>query len=179
MGYRSEVAYVIAFPNDAELASFLAQAKALSGQPMQPSDVTQAGLTGQGVFNWGDMSSALDECQIKFQEADGVETPLIAFYCDQVKWYEADRFVYAHESLLSLARVNYQNGGNQRDYNYRGNGTPPHTCTKISAEFMRIGEDDDDIVHENFGISYATGNMYVERKIGMWTSLEKILKTDT
>ena len=72
MGYRSEVAYLISFPSEELLHAFVAQAKVLSNTP-------NAHLLHH---RYGDMASALDECQIK-PDAD---PPHISFYAESVKW---------------------------------------------------------------------------------------------
>lgn len=175
MGYRSDVHYVIAFPNDAELASFLAQAKVLSGQPMTASDAITSGMSGNGPFVWGDMVSALDECKIKFQAYGGAKVPFIGFYAESVKWYETYADVRSHESLLSLAKILYLGEGQKTTHCYTGKGEPPRTATMIAYDFIRIGEDDNDVERRGQGLSMMTGNTWVQRRIRTWSDVEKAL----
>jgi hypothetical protein len=157
MGYRSEVAYLIAFPNEAQLHAFVAQAKVLSNTPNENL---------KPLGRYGNMASALDECQIK-PDAD---PPHISFYADSVKWYESYDDVQSHESLLALAKENYADGGEKTTRYCNANGLSG-TCTLISAEFMRLGEDDNDTEHYSFGMSPLTESFYVDRRIGMLGSL--------
>ena len=57
MGYRSNVAYLILFPSDAEYHSFLSEVRVLSGQRIQGEGFDN--FNGHGT--WGDMVSALAE----------------------------------------------------------------------------------------------------------------------
>lgn len=176
MGYRSDVHYVIAFPNDAELASFLAQAKVLSGQPMTASDAVTSGRNyGDQQIMWGDMVSALDECKIQFQAYGGPKVPFIGFYAVNVKWYETYADVQSHESLLTLARILYLGEGRKTTHCYTGKGEPPKTATMIAYDFIRIGEDDNDVERRGEGISLMTGNTWVQRRIRTWSDVEKAL----
>jgi hypothetical protein len=173
MGYRSDVHYVIAFPNDEEMASFIAQAKALSKTTMSAADAIESGMDGKEPLVWGDMVSALDECQIKWKGE--ARLPFIGFYAESVKWYPTYADVHSHESLIALAMVLYEGGGQQMTYAYRGENEPPVTVSKIAFQFMRVGEEADDIEERERGTSLMTGNSWVQRRIRTWKEIEKAL----
>ena len=173
MGYRSEVAYSISFSSDEELASFLAQAKALSGTAVDPHD--QVTINNQGFRDsavrrtWGRMDLALNDVGIKTQ-AQNYGIPFIAFYQDGVKWYPSYyQEVDAHESLFELAIVNYFNGGQKTTFL---NGTT-FTASLIACDFLRIGEDDNDVFTKQLGMSQMNGSFGVQRSIWRTETFEK------
>lgn len=162
MGYRSDIAYIISFPNNAELDAFVAQAKVLSKQPAVEED-----WGALGSPSWGDMESALDECSIKRKDdgKDYIETPFIGFRATDVKWYPSYPDVAGHLSLLALAKVNYDQGGNKTTFNYLGENMPPITCTRIAVSHLRIGEDDNDTEVYEYGVSRMNGHFGVKREL--------------
>lgn len=172
MGYRSEVAYSISFPNDEELASFLAQAKALAGTVVNSQDqviIVQQGFhDGTPRQTWGSMDLALNEVGVRTQ-AQGYRVPFIAFYQDGVKWYPAYQMVDAHESLFELAIVNYFNGGQKTTFL---NGTT-FTATLIACDFLRVGEDSGDLTTKQLGMSQMNGSFGVQRSIWRTETFEK------
>ena len=148
MGYRSEVAYLISFPNEELLHAFVAQAKVLSR-----------------TAKYGDMESALDECQIN---PDG-DPPHISFYAESIKWYESFDDIKGHLSLLALAKENYDDGGDKTTRYCNTEGVEG-THTLIAVDFMRLGEDDNDTEDTSYGMSPLSDSLYVERRIGMFGS---------
>lgn len=169
MGYRSDVYYAIAFPNDEEMASFIAQAKVLSKQPLG-QDAQESELD---ATHWGDMVSALDECTIKWGEGKGWS--VILFYSESVKWYPTYNDVHSHESLIALARVLYEGKGGDMVYAYTGEGEAPVSVSRIAYEFVRVGEDDDDIERRDAGVSPCVNRVWVERRIRTAKEFEKLV----
>lgn len=165
MSYRSNIAYVIAFPNDEELASFLAQAKTLSGQPIDANDAKilheqRFDNRGSHPAEWGRMDLALNECGVCWQK-DLHQTPYIGFYAEGAKWYDGHQDVEAHESLVNLAIAHYYQGGDKTTYL---NGTS-FTCSMIAYQYLRIGEHEDDTTGFERGTSMMLGSFGTERKI--------------
>lgn len=174
MGYRSDVYYVIAFPSDDEMAAFIAQAKALSGQVISASDVIALGKQ-MNEGRWGNMVSALDECQIHWHKEADPTPPFIGFYTESVKWYETYDDVQSHESLISLAALCYYAGGHVMTYFYPGGSSPPQSCSRIAYEFMRLGEDDNDVEKREGGVSRLVNCAWIQRRIRAWDAVSEIL----
>jgi hypothetical protein len=80
MGYRSEVAYVIAFEDKSTLNEFISLV------------MLKGGLEAE----------ALKECQIAVQD-NGRKECFINFYADDVKWYDSYPEVLAHTWLYHYA----------------------------------------------------------------------------
>ena len=76
MGYRSDVAYVIGFPDSRRLNEFIAVVMAVGGEHKV---------------------NALKECDIDR------ENNRINFFQDSVKWYDSYEDVQGHEGLLEFA----------------------------------------------------------------------------
>jgi hypothetical protein len=162
MGYRSDVSYYILFPAQEQFHVFVAQAKALSNQKVAEGENTNRRW-------WGDMASALAECEIG-EFRTGV--PIIAFYERNVKWYPTMIDVDNHESLLELATV-FQ--GDKKSYFVAGTSM---SASFTAIEFMRLGEDSNDTDHYTRGHHSAmTGyNLRIERRIdGMQSMYNKKL----
>lgn len=151
MGYRSDVSYYILFPAWEQCHVFIAQAKALSHQKVAEGEDTKRTW-------WGDMSSALDECEIG-EYRTGV--PIITFQAVRVTWYHTIVDVDNHESLLELARVFQED---KKSYFVSGTSM---SASFTAVEFMRLGEDSDDTEHYTHGHHSAmTGyNLGIERSI--------------
>lgn len=151
MGYRSDVSYYILFPAWEQCHVFTAQAKALSNQKVAEGEDTKRTW-------WGDMSSALAECEIGELR---VGVPVIMFNEKNVKWYPTMTDVDNHESLLELARVFQED---KKSYFVSGTSM---SASFTAVEFMRLGEDSDDTEHYTHGHHSAmTGyNLSIERRI--------------
>lgn len=80
MGYRSEVAYVVAFRSKQLRDTYIALVKTHGGTLLE----------------------ALMECEAPEPEVDGGEARL-NFYCDYVKWYDDFEDVKAHTKLYEWA----------------------------------------------------------------------------
>lgn len=168
MGYRSDIAYVIVFPNAAQYHMFLTTARTLSNQPIVNDEIEH--VNGQKV--WGDMVRALEETthgvdifKRKYLTFDGdcYAFPAIAFQTSSVKWYESYEDVHSHESLLHLADLFSRS--EPTEYKIGFNATAKMTlCT---YDCLRVGEEDDDVQRRTHGrhISMALHPMSVSRRI--------------
>jgi hypothetical protein len=168
MGYRSDVSYVIVFPDAAQYHMFLTTARTLSNQPIVNDEIEN--INGQKV--WGDMVRALDQTthgvniyKNGYLSVDGdcYIFPAIAFKVQSVKWYENYEEVHDHESLLTLAYLFSK--GELTEYTV-GKATTArmNPCT---YDFLRVGEDDDDIERRDGGrhVALTTHPMMVHRRI--------------
>jgi len=151
MGYRSDVSYYILFPAWEQCHVFVAQAKALSHQKVAEGENTNRRW-------WGDMASALAECEIGEYRA-GV--PIIAFEAEGIKWYPTIVDVDNHESLLELATVFQED---KKSYFVAGTSM---SASFTAIEFMRLGEDASDTDHYTRGHHSAMSgyNLHIERCI--------------
>ena len=168
MGYRSDIAYVIVFPDAAQYHMFLTTARTLSNQPIVNDEIEN--INGQKV--WGDMVHALDQTthgvdiyKNGYLSVDGdcYIFPAIAFKVQSVKWYENYEEVHDHESLLTLAYLFSK--GERTEYKVGLNATARmNPCT---YNFLRVGEDDDDIERRDGGrhVAMTTHPMMVHRRI--------------
>jgi hypothetical protein len=86
MGYRSEVAYVIAFEDKTTLNEFISLV----------------------MLKGGAEAEALKECQIAVQD-NGRKECFINFYADDVKWYDSYAEVEAHTWLYQYAVERFGN----------------------------------------------------------------------
>jgi hypothetical protein len=168
MGYRSDVSYVIVFPDDAQYHIFLTTARTLSNQPI----VNDVIVSINGQNRWGDMVRALDETthgvsiyRNKYLTIDGncYAFPAIAFKAESVKWYESYADVHSHESLLALADI----GSTQEMLSYPVGTNTTQRMNPCTYNFLRIGEDEDDVVRRENGrhVAMTTHPMMVNRRI--------------
>ena len=168
MGYRSDVAYVIVFPNAAQYHMFLTTARTLSNQPIVNDEIVS--INGQMV--WGDMVRALDETthgvdiyKNKYLSIDNTffSFPAIAFKAQSVKWYESYEDVHNHESLVSLAYLFSM--GELTEYTV-GTATTA-SMNPCAYDFLRVGEDDNDIERRSEGrhVAVTSPPMTVHRQI--------------
>ena len=156
MGYRSDVSYLILFPDEAQYHTFLTTARTLSNQPI----VNDVIVNINGQNQWGDMAHALDETvhgvnmyKDDYLTIDGKRCtfPAIAFKAESVKWYESYTDVHSHESLLALADI----GSKQVETLYPiGTNTTQH-MTPCTYNFLRVGEDEDDVERRESGVHVA------------------------
>jgi len=169
MGYRSDIAYVIVFPDAAQYHMFLTTARTLSNQPIVNDEIEN--INGQKV--WGDMVHALDQTTHGVDiykngyltvDGDCYTFPAIAFKVQSVKWYENYEEVHDHESLLTLAYLFSR--GELAEYQV-GNRNTTARMNPCTYNFLRVGEDDDDIERRDGGrhVAMTTHPMMVHRRI--------------
>jgi len=93
MGYRSDVSYLILFPDEARYHTFLTVARTLSNQPIVNDEIVHI----NGQKQWGDMTRALGETvhgvnmykdSYLHINREYYAFPAIAFKAEDVKWYE-------------------------------------------------------------------------------------------
>jgi hypothetical protein len=156
MGYRSDVSYLILFPDEAQYHTFLTTARTLSNQPIVNDEITH--INGQN--QWGDMARALDETvhgvnmyKDDYLTVDGKHYafPAIAFKAESVKWYESYEDVHGHESLIALANI----GSNQEMLSYPVGTNTTQNMTPCTYNFLRVGEDEDDVERREYGTHVA------------------------
>ena len=168
MGYRSDVSYLILFPDEARYHTFLTTARTLSNQPIVNDEITHV----NGQKQWGDMVRALDETVhgVSMYKDNYLSInreyyafPAIAFKAESVKWYENYEDVHGHESLLALAKL----GAEQEDMPYSVGTNTTSKMTPCTYDFLRVGEDDDDTERRDGGrhVALATHPMYMSRSI--------------
>jgi hypothetical protein len=178
MGYRSNIAYMILFPNETEYLSFLTEAATLSNQPINNEDITE--VNGRQV--WGDMSSALAETKHganayrqDYLSSDGVQKyfPAIVFHAKDVKWYTSYPDVHSHESLIALAKLWIVGG----EFSYDIGAYKDVLMTKCAVYSVRVGEDrgDEDTIDLGRHVAMYSRPMWVERQIDFHGSIKKFL----
>lgn len=177
MGYRSDVAYLILFPDEAQYHTFLTTARTLSNQPIVNDEITHV----NGQNRWGDMARALDETVhgVSMYKDNYLSInreyyafPAIAFKAESVKWYENYEDVHGHESLLALAKI----GAEQMEKPYPVGTSTTSNMTPCTYNFLRVGEDDDDAERREEGthVALSTHPMYMSRRIVYRESMEKL-----
>jgi len=148
MGYRSDVSYLILFPDEARYHTFLTVARTLSNQPIVNDEIVHI----NGQKQWGDMTRALGETvhgvnmykdSYLHINREYYAFPAIAFKAEDVKWYENYEMPYSVGT------------------NTTSNMTP---CT---YDFLRVGEDDDDVErrHNGHHVALSTHPMRMNRSI--------------
>jgi hypothetical protein len=178
MGYRSDIAYLILFPSDAEYHSFLSEVSALSGQRIQGEKFDNL----NGNSHWGDMRSALAETvhgvgiyDQRYLSLDGdyLKYPAIAFKAEEVKWYPSYPDVHGHESLIALAR---QRIDIENRTSYRVGRGSDALMTKCTVNYLHIGEDHGDVeqFEEGTHVSLHASSMWVRRSISLCDAMEKL-----
>jgi hypothetical protein len=175
MGYRSNIAYMILFPNETEYLSFLTEAATLSNQPINNDEITEV----NGTQMWGDMSSALAETKHSanayrqdYISSDGVRRffPAIVFHTVDVKWYSSYPDVHSHESLMALAKLWIVGG----EFSYDIGVERDVLMTKCALYYIRFGEDrgDEDLIDLGRHVALYTRPMWVERRIDFHGSIK-------
>jgi hypothetical protein len=168
MGYRSDVSYLILFPDEAQYHAFLTTARTLSNQPIVNDEITHI----NGQKQWGDMTRALGETvhgvnmykdSYLHINREYYAFPAIAFKAEDVKWYENYEDVHGHESLLALARI----GTKQEDMPYSVGTNTTSNMTPCTYDFLRVGEDDDDVErrHNGHHVALSMHPMRMNRSI--------------
>ena len=168
MRYRSDVSYLILFPDEAQYYTFLTTARTLSNQPIVNDEI--AHINGQK--QWGDMVRALGETVHGVSmykdsylniDREYYAFPAIAFKAESVKWYENYEDVHGHESLLTLAKL----GAEQEDMPYSVGRNTTSNMTPCTYDFLRVGEDDEDVERRRGGchVALPTHAMYMSRSI--------------
>lgn len=178
MGYRSNIAYLILFPSDAEYHSFLSEVSALSGQRIQGEKFDNL----NGNSHWGDMRSALAETvhgvgiyDQRYLSLDGdyLKYPAIAFKAEEVKWYPSYSDVHGHESLIALAR---QRIDIENRTSYRVGKSSDALMTKCTVNYLRIGEDHGDVeqFEEGTHVSLSASPIWMRRSVSLCDAMDKL-----
>lgn len=194
MSYVSDVAYTILFPDVAQYRMFIAEAHALSNQPMHADDATEPRInTGHPNRRkvWGDMVSGLaetrhgealirDGASVGRQSLAGDAYPCISYYQKEVRWFNG---VYGstppdHEDILYLAqqrsKVHYK-----ETVAYSGVYNTPHHLTLCAYKFIRLGEDSQDTEIRTGGSHFISIHnlMTVERRINLNDGVKRVLSS--
>ena len=162
MGYRSDVTYIIAFPDDRRMYSFIAQAKVLSNTEILQSD-------GAQVYQdkWGDMEAALNECAVIPRNIVSPDPAMIFFSAEAVKWYPSYPDVMSHDSLLALAEVNLRGYETHRITLSGGLLNGGYDMTPIATRFIRIGEDTEDVEIIDKGSCWLENYIGIRRSVNV------------
>lgn len=193
MSYVSDVAYTILFPDVAQYRMFIAEAHALSNQPMHADDATEPRIhTGHPNrrTKWGDMVSGLAETRhgealirddripmlSQISQERIAMYPCISYYQKGVRWFNGVYGSYPpdHEDILYLAqqrsKVYYEE---MSDY------TTPHTLTLCAYKFIRLGEDSQDTEIRTGGTHFISIHnlMTVERRINLNDGVKRVLSS--
>lgn len=186
MSYVSDVAYTILFPDAAQYRMFIAEAHALSNQPMHADDATEPRIYTRHPnrrTKWGDMVSGLAETQhgealIRGDADDAynqvgrqtVMYPCISYYQKGVRWFNG---VYGtappdHEDLLYLAQ--------QRSKMYYA---ATNHLTLCAYKFIRLGEDSQDTEIRTGGTHFISIHnlMTTERRIHLNDGVKRVLSS--
>ena len=194
MSYVSDVAYTILFPDVAQYRMFIAEAHALSNQPMHADDATEPRIHPSHPNRrkvWGDMVSGLaetrhgealirDGASVGRHSLDGDAYPCISYYQKGVRWFNG---VYGstppnHEDILYLAqqrsKVYYKEmSANWVDY------STLHTLTLCAYKFIRLGEDSQDTEIRTGGSHFISVHnlMTMERRINLNDGVKRVLSS--
>ena len=185
MSYVSDVAYTILFPDVAQYRMFIAEAHALSNQPMHADDADEKRIHVSHPNRrtvWGDMVSGLAETRHgeALISGDRVMYPCISYYQKDIRWFNG---VYGtappdHEDLLYLARkraeVHYKEVN--ADWNYTKS---MHNLTLCAYKFIRLGEDSQDTEVRTGGSHYISVHnlMTTERRIHLNDGVKRVLSS--
>jgi len=192
MSYVSDVAYTILFPDVAQYRMFIAEAHALSNQPMHEDDIVNIHMNYPNRRKkWGDMVSALAETQhgealIRDdrmpmlgqvgQELKGMY-PCISFYQKGVRWFNG---VYGaalvdHEDLLYLAQQRSKVAYKEMISDWASK----INLSLCAYKFIRLGEDAQDTEVRVGGSHYISVHnlMAVERRIHLNEGVKRVLSS--
>jgi hypothetical protein len=180
MSYVSDVAYTILFPDVAQYRMFIAEAHALSNQPMHADDIVNIHMNyPTRRKKWGDMVSALAETQ--HGEAlirdDRMLYPCISYYQKGVRWFSG---VYAtalpdHEDLLYLAQQRSKVAYKEVISDWAST----INLSLCAYKFIRLGEDSQDTEIRTGGSHYISVHnlMMVERRINLNDGVKRVLSS--
>ena len=128
MGYRSSVAYTIRFTAQSNGVDSPTDEELKQCKASFYTFLAEAKSKLSGVFS--DTGLTVDEANMA-----------INFFADHVKWYESYPDVQVHEDLISLSKE----WAEETSVPFKGNNE------NIGGIFVRIGEEMDDIIEEEWG----------------------------
>jgi len=182
MSYVSDVAYTILFPDVAQYRMFIAEAHALSNQPMHADDADEKRIHMNHPNRrkvWGDMVSGLAETRHgeALISGDRVMYPCISFYQKGVRWFNG---VYGtappdHEDLLFLAQQ-------RAEVHYKemiSDWASKINLSLCAYKFIRLGENSEDTEIRTGGSHYISVHnlMMVERRIHLNDGVKRVLSS--
>lgn len=197
MSYVSDVAYTILFPDVAQYRMFIAEAHALSNQPMHADDACEPRIHTSHPnrrTKWGDMVSGLAETRhgealirddrIPMLGQIGQEQiamyPCISYYQKGVRWFNG---VYGtvppdHEDLLYLAQQRSKVYYKEMSANWV-DANKLHTLTLCAYKFIRLGEDSQDTEVRTGGSHFISVHnlMTTERRIHLNDGVKRVLSS--
>jgi len=187
MSYVSDVAYTILFPDAAQYRMFIAEAHALSNQPMHEDDATAPRIHTMRPARrtrWGDMVSGLAETQHGedlIPDDQALKYPCISFYQKGVRWFNG---VYGtappnHEDLLFLAQQRSKAHYKEVSIDLGGEVLPLRNLTLCAYKFIRLGENSEDTEVRTGGSHYLSVHnlMIVERRISLNNGVKRVLSS--
>jgi len=197
MSYVSDVAYTILFPDAAQYRMFIAEAHALSNQPMHADDADEKRIHMNHPNRrkvWGDMVSGLAETQhgealisdtpsgpYSERRKQTLMYPCISFYQKGVRWFNG---VYGtappdHEDLLYLAIKRAEVHYKEASIDLGGEVLPLHNLSLCAYKFIRLGEDAQDTEIRTGGSHYVSVHnlMMVERRINLNNGVKRVLSS--
>lgn len=196
MSYVSDVAYTILFPDVAQYRMFIAEAHALSNQPMHADDADEKRIHMNHPNRrtvWGDMVSGLAETQhgealmpgdrldaYNQGRRQAIMYPCISYYQKGVRWFNG---VYGaalvdHEDLLYLAQQ--RSKAHYKEVNTEMDDTKSmHNLSLCAYKFIRLGEDAQDTEVRVGGSHYISVHnlMVVERRINLNNGVKRVLSS--
>lgn len=193
MSYVSDVAYTILFPDVAQYRMFIAEAHALSNQPMHADDATEPRIHPTHPNRrkkWGDMVSGLAETRhgedlirddrIPMLSQIGQEQiamyPCISYYQKGVRWFNGVYGSYPpdHEDILYLAQKR-----SEVFYKRISIGELTQHLTLCAYKFIRLGEDSQDTEARTGGSHYISVHnlMTTERRIHLNDGVKRVLSS--
>jgi hypothetical protein len=197
MSYVSDVAYTILFPDVAQYRMFIAEAHALTNQPMHADDADEKRIHVSHPNRrtvWGDMVSGLAETQhgetlfpgdlldaYNQGRRQAIMYPCISFYQKGVRWFNG---VYGtappdHEDLLYLAQQRSKVHYKEVSIDLGGEVLPLRNLSLCAYKFIRLGEDAQDTEIRTGGSHYISVHnlMAVERRINLNNGVKRVLSS--
>jgi len=197
MSYVSDVAYTILFPDVAQYRMFIAEAHALSNQPMHADDADEKRIHMNHPNRrtvWGDMVSGLAETQhgealmpgdrldaYNQGRRQAIMYPCISYYQKGVRWFNG---VYGtappdHEDLLYLARQRAEVHYKEASIDLGGEVLPLRNLSLCAYKFIRLGENSEDTEIRTGGSHYVSVHnlMVVERRINLNNGVKRVLSS--
>lgn len=191
MSYVSDVAYTILFPDVAQYRMFIAEAHALSNQPMHADDATEPRIHtshSNRRTKWGDMVSGLAETRhgealIRDGASVGRHTlagdayPCISYYQKGVRWFNGVYGSYPpdHEDILYLA----QQRSKVRYKQVISDWAATLNLSLCAYKFIRLGEDSQDTEIRTGGSHFISIHnlMTMERRINLNDGVKQVLSS--